>query len=382
MAAHIKKIAFYAPLKSPDHPVPSGDREIARLFMSALRKAAFDVDIASHFRSLDKVGDPQRQMRLIHLAEKIANRILAKWQSINYKPDAWFCYHLYYKAPDLIGPIICAKLNIPYIAAEASWAPKRANGRWALYHQKLHQALHQSNKVICINPVDIEALQVLFGQNNTDRLCYLPAFIDDQPKLDPAITKQTIANQFKLNLQCPWLITVAMMRDGDKFSSYKYLAAVMANHTQNCELVIIGDGVMRAQIESLFSAHANVHFTGHMDNPDIKQFLPYFDLLIWPAINEALGMVFLEAQQAGVPVLAGNQGGVSSLVKHHDSGVLVDIGKPEIMAESLKELLNSPLLVKQYQQATSKNIEQNHSISATARKLTDIIQHTGIRLAP
>jgi hypothetical protein len=33
------RIAFYAPLKSPDHPVPSGDRLLARLLVDALRGA-------------------------------------------------------------------------------------------------------------------------------------------------------------------------------------------------------------------------------------------------------------------------------------------------------------------------------------------------------
>jgi len=33
------RIAFYAPLKPPDHPVPSGDRRIAELFLRALRQA-------------------------------------------------------------------------------------------------------------------------------------------------------------------------------------------------------------------------------------------------------------------------------------------------------------------------------------------------------
>ena len=33
------RIAFYAPLKPPDHPVPSGDRRMARLLMAALATA-------------------------------------------------------------------------------------------------------------------------------------------------------------------------------------------------------------------------------------------------------------------------------------------------------------------------------------------------------
>ena len=45
------RIAFYAPLKPPDHPVPSGDRRIARLLLEALRRAGHEVALASRLRS-------------------------------------------------------------------------------------------------------------------------------------------------------------------------------------------------------------------------------------------------------------------------------------------------------------------------------------------
>ena len=46
-------IAFYAPLKSPDHPAPSGDRTMARLLLKALRAAGFEPRLVSTLRSLD-----------------------------------------------------------------------------------------------------------------------------------------------------------------------------------------------------------------------------------------------------------------------------------------------------------------------------------------
>ena len=45
------RIAFYAPLKSPDHPDPSGDRTVARLLLQALKKSGAEVKIASRFRA-------------------------------------------------------------------------------------------------------------------------------------------------------------------------------------------------------------------------------------------------------------------------------------------------------------------------------------------
>src|SRR3990172_8095375 len=70
------RIAFYAPLKPPDHPVPSGDRRMARLLMTALRHAGHEVDLASRLRSRDGGGDPLRQARIERAGLATADRLL------------------------------------------------------------------------------------------------------------------------------------------------------------------------------------------------------------------------------------------------------------------------------------------------------------------
>ena len=50
------RVAFYAPLKPPDHPTPSGDRRMARLLMEALRAGGHVPVLASRFRSRYATG--------------------------------------------------------------------------------------------------------------------------------------------------------------------------------------------------------------------------------------------------------------------------------------------------------------------------------------
>ena len=47
------------------------------------------------------------------------------------KPDLWFTYHPYYKAPDLIGPELASAFAVPYVTAEASYSRRRNAGLWA-----------------------------------------------------------------------------------------------------------------------------------------------------------------------------------------------------------------------------------------------------------
>ncbi|QUM75916.1 glycosyltransferase family 4 protein [Moritella sp. 24] len=382
-------VAFYAPLKSPLHPTPSGDRKIARLFIAALEQGGFHVDLASQLRTFDKTGDSHRQQRLIALAEKEAVRVMRRWQKQGFRPQAWFCYHLYYKAPDLLGPIICKALDIPYIVAEASWAEKRANGPWAIYHRQVASALEIASKVISINPKDKVALTDFYADQppiRYSRLISLNAFIDDLPTninhvigsdsmlATSAFSRDDIARKYGLNTKLPWLITIAMMRVGDKHHSYQQLSRVVDKSEQPYQLLIIGDGVMKTDVHTIFSPHKQVKFAGALDNQQIRQLLPHFDLLVWPAINEALGMIFLEAQQSNVAVVAGDEGGVGSIVKHQVTGILVDTYDPEEMSVTIDALLANPAQLKQMKQAAAHYVIQHHSIAASAIQLNDVIQ--------
>ena len=157
------KIAFYAPLKAPDHPVPSGDRLIARLLVRALEQAGHEVVPASRLRAFDGAGDRGRQRRLARIGREEAQRLLDRWLGSPRAPQCWFTYHLYHKAPDWIGPRVSARLGIPYVVAEASYAPKQAHGAWRHGHRAVAAALARAGRVIALNPDDVPGLERLLG---------------------------------------------------------------------------------------------------------------------------------------------------------------------------------------------------------------------------
>ena len=124
------RVAFYAPLKPPNHAVPSGDRRVGRLFMDALARAGHEVDLVSTLRTHEPKGDPGSQARIRAEGTAAAQDLIARWTGTSGStiPELWFTYHVYYKAPDWLGPAVSAALGIPYVIAEASHAPKRACG--------------------------------------------------------------------------------------------------------------------------------------------------------------------------------------------------------------------------------------------------------------
>jgi hypothetical protein len=88
------RIAFYAPMKPPDHAIASGDREIARLMAAALERGGFEVEIASRFISYQKRPDGLRFQALRDEGLAEAERIIGDARSgRRAAPDIWFTYH-------------------------------------------------------------------------------------------------------------------------------------------------------------------------------------------------------------------------------------------------------------------------------------------------
>jgi len=109
----------------------------------------------------------------------------------------------------------------------------------------------------------------------------------------------------------------------------------------DARLLVFGAGPLREELEA-HAAHegGTVTFAGF--RPDLREFLGRADLLVHPASREGLGVGILEAQAAGVPVVACATGGVPEALADGDTGLLVEAGSPLALAEGVIRLLDDP----------------------------------------
>jgi glycosyltransferase involved in cell wall biosynthesis len=364
------RVAFYAPLKPPDHPVPSGDRRVGRELMRALQLAGHDVTLAARFRSWDGAGDAARQARLAQLGARLAERLLRRYGAApEARPELWLTYHLYHKAPDWLGPRIAETLRIPYVVAEASAAPKQASGPWAAGHAAAAAAIARARALIQLNGDDREGLLPLLA--DPARLVALPPFIDTAPYAAARAERDALAGRYGLK-PGPWLLTVAMMREGAKLASYRVLADAL-EHLGDLEwqLVIVGDGPARATIERLFARQpaGRVRILGQLPASDLPQLYAGSDLYLWPAIHEAFGMALLEAQASALPVVAGRERGVPEIVREGETGLLAEPGNAEAFALAVRALLLDGVRRAQMSRQARRVACSAHDITGAARRL-------------
>jgi glycosyltransferase involved in cell wall biosynthesis len=370
------RIAFYAPLKAPDHPVPSGDRTIARLLVAAMKKGGAAVEIASRIRTRISTPSEEAQRAMAGKGRAAAQRLIKKYRALpkRARPQAWFTYHLYYKAVDWTGPMVAEALDIPYFIAEASHAPKRADGPYAFSHAGAEAAIRAADGIFCLNPIDRGCLAPLVGKKRLTDLAPFLDLADFTRKLPekPAM-RARLARDHGLNADEPWLLAIGMMRKGDKLASYRLLAEALQRLDRPWQLLVVGDGEARAEVQRAFKPVAGgVFLLGAQPHRKLPEIAAACDLCVWPAVNEAFGMALLEAQACGLPVVAGAWGGVPAIVVDGKTGWLSRPGDAAAFSADLDFALDAPLTL--VGKAARANALARHDIAAAARTLISTIR--------
>jgi len=139
--------------------------------------------------------------------------------------------------------------------------------------------------------------------------------------------------------------------------------------------VLVGDGPARAEIEALMAPFGpRVCFAGAVPHEALPAFYAAADLYLWPAINEAYGMAFLEAEASGLPVVAGRTGGVPAVVADGVAGILTPIGDAAAFAAAVARLLDDPAERRRLGAGASQRVLQRHDERVAARALGVALQ--------
>ena len=357
------RVLLHTPLKPPDSPIPSGDREMARGLRRLLRRLGHTIVMPALSRVAPGVPAPQDHLALERRARAQAQRLIARWRALPVRHperfDLWLTYHCYYRKPDWPGPIVTRALGVPYVLVEASHATRRAQGPTRLGHRAVERALGAADLVLTVNPRDIAGVKARLRPGA--RQVWLPPFIDTRPfdRVPRAANDP------------PLLLSVGMMRSRDKQESYRVLAEALGRlKDKSWRALLVGDGPARGEVEALMAPFGErVRFAGALPHAELPATYASADLYLWPAINEAYGMAFLEAQAAGLPVVAGRTGGVPAVVADGITGLLTPIGDAVAFANATARLLDDAGERARLGKAARARVNARHDERAAAHAL-------------
>jgi glycosyltransferase involved in cell wall biosynthesis len=117
-----------------------------------------------------------------------------------------------------------------------------------------------------------------------------------------------------------------------------------------------------------------VIFTGNLGRQDLKAALVSCDLFVLPSRVEAVGLSILEAMLCGAPVVATRVGGIPSVVRNEETGLLVSPGDPHGLADAICRILEDGRLSSRISD-NGKRFAAAYSIDETVRQLEEFYQY-------
>ncbi|HED12279.1 MAG TPA: glycosyltransferase family 1 protein [Gammaproteobacteria bacterium] len=117
------------------------------------------------------------------------------------------------------------------------------------------------------------------------------------------------------------------------------------NQSTPTTLVIMGDGPEAANIRDYAGQQGldqQVILAGRVDEHRKQQYLAAADLYVSASMHEGFGLVFLEAMQAGLPVVCYDNGGQTDFLEDGRTGYLIRLGDKKTFSEQISALLQDP----------------------------------------
>jgi len=168
-----------------------------------------------------------------------------------------------------------------------------------------------------------------------DKAHYLPNFVNGD-HAEP-IARQT----YFTPKSAPLILAMGRLHENKGFD----VLLNALSRVPSTYLWLAGEGPLREDLEKQaekVGVKPRVRFLGWQD--DIGALLQTCDLFVCPSRHEPLGNVVIEAWAQGKPVVAADSYGPGTLIEHLESGVLVPVDDPALLAKAIRNVLEDPNL--------------------------------------
>jgi glycosyltransferase involved in cell wall biosynthesis len=192
--------------------------------------------------------------------------------------------------------------------------------------------------------------------------------IHDQDPPQPAEVQQ-LKEQLGLTEEHFVVITIGYV--GWRKGSFVILNAVpqVASQDPSVRFVLVGSEEFSGEMAQLTqrvdkeNLAAWVTFTGELERSKANLFYSLADVYLLPSFIEGMPITIIEALRSGLPVISTRVGGIPDMIEDHVSGLLLDPGAPNEIAEAVLLLRNDQQLRKKLAEGARRTFEDKFEFS-------------------
>lgn len=260
----------------------------------------------------------------------------------NWRPDI---LHTHLARPDLIGPFLARRLGHPRIVStnhglHAWWQKGRTVG--VVYGMLYRMRQKKLDRIVAVSRSVAEDLER--AGIDSRRVCVIPNGVDPEV-FRPASGAQKREFRALLGLdemaQGPLILLVGNLIPLKGHEHFIRALPGILQQVPTARALIVGQGPLEASLLELATELRVSHAIKRLS--PLSMLLPKVmgaaDLLVHPSLTESFGLVVAEAQACGLPVVAARVGGPAEILVDGETGLLVPVGNPQAIAESVCTLV-------------------------------------------
>jgi glycogen(starch) synthase len=196
----------------------------------------------------------------------------------------------------------------------------------------------------------------------------------DVEKFKPTDNVEAVKRQFGLGTApCVLFVGSLIPRKGLPFLAEA--AKKIVKEYRETKFVIVGDGPLRKKLTAFLETanlQGNFKFLGNVTEDVLSALYNCADVFALPSIQEGQGIVLLEAQASGKPVVAFDVGGVNEAVRNGETGLLVKRGNSDKLADALLKLLGDKTLREKMGVNGRRFVTENFTWDICAQKMLNV----------
>jgi len=170
-----------------------------------------------------------------------------------------------------------------------------------------------------------------------------------------------------------------------KFKGCEYVIKSMPyilKDNPNTILRIIGKGPEHknfVELSKKLKVDKNIIFEGFVPHEKLSDYYRFTNIVVFPSVvPETFGRIAAEAMAAGKPVVSTKVGGIPEIVRHMETGILVDPKNSKQIADAVKYLLNNPDIAKKMGIKGKEIVEKKYSSKTIANTYIEVYKQISI----
>ncbi len=217
--------------------------------------------------------------------------------------------------------------------------------------RRRRRALGCADEIIAVSPFTETMLRKFIGSGSSKPITLIANGVDTT-RFGPAPRRADLVARHGLR-DCLVLVTVCRLVEKKGVDQAIRAFARICERLSDCRYIVVGDGPYAATLKELAFASGvadSVIFTGAVAADDLADFYRLGDIFVMPnrrlpdGDTEGFGLVFLEANACGLPVIAGRDGGSTAAVRDGENGLVVDGHSVDDIAAAIARLIADPEL--------------------------------------